>query len=96
MKTLEQFINEQPDERPIDFKQAVAHSSECGCLLIHYGRAAGLVGTLSCGYEYVYQAGHATDAKTIDIPDRLFARRAVSVGTSQLPKTYGQLRALLA
>lgn len=34
---LKDFINSQPDDRPVDMCQNM-NSEECGCVMIHYGR----------------------------------------------------------
>lgn len=95
MKTLEEFINEQPDERPVDFNEPRARQEDCGCVLIHYGREVlGLRGTLLAGVYGVRIYNEIEVSETISVPDKLFSNRAVAAGINK-PETYGELRALL-
>lgn len=91
MKTLEQFVNEQPDERPINFSQARVDDEDCGCLLVHYGREHGLKGRLECGYAQVSEI----NGRQIEVPDSEYSCETVNKGVDRKPTTYGQLRALL-
>jgi len=32
------FVNAQPDERPVDMRECINSEPFCGCVMIHYGR----------------------------------------------------------
>jgi hypothetical protein len=40
---LVDFVNSQPDDRPINFSQNSFHEN-CGCLMVHYGKFVGVIG----------------------------------------------------
>lgn len=95
MKTIEQFISEQPDERPINFMQDDVSEEDCGCLLIHWGRENGLKGKLSAGMTEVWEKRDNGWLDRLVVPDFDYADDAVRLGTRHNTKTYGQLRKLL-
>lgn len=55
---LIEFINKQPDERPINMRES-ASSHDCGCLLVQYGRdELKLPGVWGCGYTHILAQEH--------------------------------------
>lgn len=90
MNTKE-FILAQPDERKIDFlNHLVKDDSECGCLLVHMGREiSGLSGRLVCGFTSILNLPHH---QLVVFPD---SESFIEVGTDELPKTYGEFKAIL-
>jgi hypothetical protein len=51
------FIFSQPREREINMGQNMAYPDDCGCMMVHYGRANGLEGLIVCGFRDIGESG---------------------------------------
>lgn len=87
---LLKFINEQPDDRPVNFREPDC-TCECGCLLVHFGEEKLGLEEFECGYSELIDP---------------WARRVLASGgqgvdplIKQLmgfdPETYGELKQLV-
>ncbi len=95
MRTLKQFIEQQPAERPVDFSSSYrVKDGDCGCVLVHYGREElKMSGEINAGFDNVRE--HGTYRPVYSVHDRSFCMRVVSHGCSYYPPDYGTLRQIL-
>lgn len=84
---LVNFINRQPDDRPINFKENKS-SDTCGCLMVHYAKSLGY-DNFSCG---IFTISSDDDYKSLLTLTRLASSIICENIHSDEIKTYKELK----
>lgn len=91
LETLYNFIQAQPDERPVDIYEGMA-SDPVGCVLIHYGKDNNIPITYAgFGFYYTNEKEHNVEGSgVLDLIDSDKCWK-----TNPDIKTYGELKKVL-
>lgn len=86
-KQIKDFVNKQPDDKPIDFQQNFSKDS-CGCLMVHIGKELGFK-DFKCGIYYI---ANDKDETVLNIESNIVEN---ILKLKNLPNNYKELKNLL-